>query len=122
MNCPVCGKEMERGILYTELGRGLFSCRPAEKWGSGIRSAAWNSAAGSFLTAPIIYRGAIARLYTAMSAGPVRKSFWSIEITWRKAEKRDLQGGASMNCPVCGIEMEKGHIITKNSIGLFFMP
>ena len=27
-----------------------------------------------------------------------------------------------MNCPVCGIEMEKGHIITKNSIGLFFMP
>ena len=27
-----------------------------------------------------------------------------------------------MNCPVCGKEMEKGHIITKNSIGLFFMP
>ena len=27
-----------------------------------------------------------------------------------------------MNCPVCGKEMEKGHVITKNSIGLFFMP
>ena len=27
-----------------------------------------------------------------------------------------------MNCPVCGKEMEQGHVITKNSIGLFFMP
>ena len=27
-----------------------------------------------------------------------------------------------MNCPICGKEMEKGHVITKNSIGLFFMP
>ena len=24
MNCPSCGKEMERGSLYTELGRGLL--------------------------------------------------------------------------------------------------
>ena len=33
MNCPVCGKEMERGILYTELGRGLFFLPPGEKVG-----------------------------------------------------------------------------------------
>ena len=33
MNCPVCGKEMERGILYTELGRGLFFLPPGGKVG-----------------------------------------------------------------------------------------
>ena len=27
-----------------------------------------------------------------------------------------------MTGPSCGKEMERGHIITKNSIGLFFMP
>ena len=30
MNCPSCGKEMERGILYTERGRGLFFLPPGE--------------------------------------------------------------------------------------------
>lgn len=33
MNCPSCGKEMERGILYTELGRGLFFLPPGESVG-----------------------------------------------------------------------------------------
>ena len=42
-----------------------------------------------------------------------------------RGKRRNLpceEGGISMNCPVCGKEMEKGHVITKNSIGLFFMP
>lgn len=33
MNCPSCGKEMERGSLYTELGRGLFFLPPSRKVG-----------------------------------------------------------------------------------------
>lgn len=33
MNCPSCGKELERGSLYTELGRGLFFLPPGGKVG-----------------------------------------------------------------------------------------
>ena len=33
MTCPSCGKEMERGVLYTELGRGLFFLPPGGKVG-----------------------------------------------------------------------------------------
>ena len=72
MNCPSCGKEMERGILYTEQGRGLFFLPPGGKVGF------WDtkrSVAGSFLMVPIIYRGAIARPYTAMSDAPAKKFF-----------------------------------------------
>ena len=33
MNCPVCGKEMERGILYTDSSRGLYFLPPGGKVG-----------------------------------------------------------------------------------------
>ncbi|MFR3922157.1 MAG: hypothetical protein ACLTYN_09520 [Dysosmobacter welbionis] len=54
MNCPSCGKRWS-GEPYTELGRGLFFLPPGGKVDSGIRSAVWNSTAGLFWMARIIY-------------------------------------------------------------------
>ena len=74
MNCPSCGKEMERGILYTELGRGLFFLPPDGKVGFGDTKRSVEQRGGIVLTAPIIYRGATAQPYMAMSAAPARRS------------------------------------------------
>ena len=101
MNCPVCGKEMERGVLYTELGRGLFFLPPVKKWDFGTQGAAWNSAAGSFLMVPIIYRGAIARLYTAMSVATAKRSYWSIaDMDLWTYEREQWNSGFTALCGV----------------------
>ena len=40
MNCPICGKEMKKGVLYTDSSRGLYFLPPGGKVGL------WASARG----------------------------------------------------------------------------
>lgn len=128
MNCPSCGKEMERGSLYTELGRGLFFLPPGGKVGFwDTKRSVEQHGRDCFGWARIIYGGATAQLYMAMSAAALQKDPSGVltSLGGNRGKRRNLpceEGGISMNCPVCGKEMEKGHVITKNSIGLFFMP
>lgn len=57
MNCPSCGKEMERGILYTELGRGLFFLPPDGKVGFGDTKRSVEQRGGIVLDGPHHIRG-----------------------------------------------------------------
>ena len=127
MNCPSCGKEMERGSLYTELGRGLFFLPPGGKVGFWDTKRSVEQHGGIVLDGPHHIRGERPRNCTWLCLPRLQKDPSGVltSLGGNRGKRRNLpceEGGISMNCPVCGKEMEKGHVITKNSIGLFFMP
>ena len=101
MNCPSCGKELERGSLYTELGRGLFFLPPGGKVGFLGYEAQCGTARRDCSGWPASYTGERPRNCTWLCLPRLQKrSFWSIDITWResrKAKEPALRGGGHIH-------------------------